>query len=177
MEQQAGEEDISASSDENRVCAESKFDSEKKHYNGLEVKEASINGKVFTDGELKELVKAGEKCDESLHEYTYSSEAYIKQHTEMFTFKDKISGSIIYTTRVPLDDLSITIRTPKACKKCCIHIKSDAYRFEPLSFVFGSIPNRKKVKIYNSKYGVDVDINDWMLPGEGVTFILQEEKD
>lgn len=107
----------------------------------------------------------------------YTLESVIAENKDLFSFNDKIDIDLEYTTLVPSDDLVFTYQIRKACKHFCIHFNvPPEYKLLVEGFGFMSLGNTMRQRLIETDNGSMLRFLDWILPGNGVMFVIQPKQ-
>lgn len=121
-------------------------------------------------------------CEERTDNVTYNKKSYYKFKDVNFVSKEIELLEMVenYTTIVDKSDMTFSYRVYRPCKRFSVTFSFDNKEMEPSVSVFAFKDcnldavalDRERIKtVYNNKT-ISVRINDWILPGDGVLFII-----
>jgi formylmethanofuran dehydrogenase subunit D len=145
----------------------------------LTINELLVNGKNITDKIKYCLTDTNDKLYNKQCYYAFKNEKDMQASTYS---SDKITVCLKYVTFVEADDKLLTQRVYMPCKSFEYIFSYDPKIFnaiaEPFSFkdvlVEEACINKEKIKIIYTDNCIHVKMNDWILPGDGVIFLIDK---
>lgn len=134
--------------------------------------------------EMKDKVGYREQEIDSADDYNMSSVYYFLNEMDKKGSnygKDKrIVFEMQYTTLVDIDDRTMCFRTQIPCKRFETHMHYDSKEMKIFAEIFtfkaltpsGDALNHERIQNIQTVDEIHVEINDWILPGDGIIYII-----
>lgn len=141
----------------------------------FELKSFKINGRQIDIKDWDVCEKNNDNEMKNIYPKHYTFEEIINKNKSLFSFKNEMDADFEYITLVETDDLVYTYQVSSPCKHFCIHFNAPKeFKILMEGFGFMSTGNSQRQRCVETENGCMIRFLDWILPGNGVTAVLQK---